>query len=132
MLSIWDEPYRVIDSSELPFVSFKNRYERREYPQALRDLRALVQQAQVNVLLKNNVGIPDRPDINKLANALVSNKIIDGRLLHWFLSFTSIANLASHGDFPSDSDMNNTAVRRRVFMGFKLGIHLLKELDTLV
>lgn len=127
-------PVKVLHSSEKEFKKFMDRLEKKEYPQALRDLRALVQQAQENVAKLKNLEYSkiSNPDVNKLAAFLIKNKQIDGRLNPWFLAFTSIANIASHGDFPTKQCMENPVLRTRVLLAFHLGIHLLEELDNVV
>ena len=56
------------------------------YPQALRDLRALVQQALEN--LEKFKGIEFEtlkdPDINKFAALMIEKKVLEGRLHSWF------------------------------------------------
>jgi hypothetical protein len=133
MLLHYFGPSTVLKGSEPQFQRLMERLERKEYPEALRDLRALVQQAQENVVKFKKLGYPDKEaDINKLAGFLIEKKTIDGRLRAWFQAFASVANPASHGDFPSKSDMEDSVLRTRVFLAFHLGVYLLDELDEIV
>jgi hypothetical protein len=50
-------------------------------------------------------------------------------LTEWFKAFTSFANLAAHGGFPSKADWENPHIRMRVLGTFVLGRRLLIELD---
>lgn len=132
LIRYWMRPYRVIGDSKNKFEEFVERYEKKKYPQALRDLRALVQDAQEYVLMEKGVETPEKPDIRKFTHILIKNNIIDGRLENWFAAFTSIANLATHGDFPNEEEIDDLIIVRRVHMTIKLGLHLLKELDSIL
>ena len=133
-LSRFWSPIKVLKGSEQGFQKFIERFDEEEYAQALRDLRALLQQAQENVAKFKNLNYSHitKPNVNKLASFLIENQIIDGRLLSWFEAFTAIANLASHKDFPTIEDMKNYILRTRVLLTFYLGIQLLKELDVIM
>jgi len=126
------EPANVLDGSEIAFEIFKKRLEGKEYPQALRDLRALVQQALENVINYYNLEEVSLININKLASLLIKNQLLEGRLLSWFNAFTSIANIASHKDYPNKKDMENNIIQDRILLTFYLGLHLIKELDDLM
>lgn len=128
------EPSQALTGSEEQFQKFRERLEKKEYAQALRDLRALVQQAQENVAKHKNLdySVVRDPNINKLASFLVKEKQLEGRLLPWFAAFTSFANLASHRDFPTEQDMRNEITRTRVLLTFYLGIKMLQELDAVL
>jgi len=133
-LHLFSKPLRILEESEVQFEKFMGRLAEEDYSQALRDLRALVQQAQENVAKFKNLDysvIPE-PNINKLASFLVGKKQLDGRLLPWFNAFTSIANIASHKDFPSKKDMQNETTRSRVLLTLYLGLQLLEELNAVV
>lgn len=71
-------------------------------------------------------------NISNLTRFLIKEKQLDGRLLSWFDAFTSIANLASHKDFPSKKDLKNDAMRSRLLLTFYLGMQLLNELEAIV
>ena len=111
------------------YEKFIERFENRDFPQALRDLRALIQDAQEYVLTNYQIPIPDNQNVSKFAHQLARENIIDGRLLNWFLAFTSIANLSSHGDFPNQQELKDPKIKDRVRITFRLGLHLLKELN---
>jgi len=125
-------PAKVLKGSEISFKNFKNRLEEKKYPQALRDLRALVQQALENVINYFNLDGASLNNINQLSSFLINKQLLDGRLLSWFNAFTSIANIASHKDYPTKNDMSNYVLQERIILTFYLGLHLLKELDRLV
>jgi hypothetical protein len=127
-------PSEIFMGSEKQFEDFMKRLERKEYAQALRDLRALVQQAEENAakLKKLDYSSISGPDVIKLASFLISKGQIDGRLHSWFFAFTSVANLASHRDFPTKQDMADPVLRARVLLTFHLGINLIEELDKIV
>jgi len=134
MLTHHSNRLKVLDGSQKEFEGFMQRLEKKQYSQALRDLRALVQQAQENVVRSVSLDashISD-PDVNKLASLLIEHKYIDGRLRSWFTAFTSIANLASHGDFPTKKNMTDPLLRTRVLLTFHIGIYLIDELNQIV
>jgi hypothetical protein len=79
-------PSKVLKGSEEELEKFKISLQRKAYPQALRDLRALVQQALEN--LEKFKGIEFEtlkdPDINKFAALMIEKKVLEGRLHSWF------------------------------------------------
>ena len=108
---------------------FLERLEKKEYPEALRNLRALVQQAQENLAKIKEIELPHSSErtIPKLAGILIREGIIEGRLHAWFSAFTSIANLASHGNYPTKEDMKQS--RSRILLTFYVGLQLIKEME---
>jgi len=105
-------------------------FEAEEYPDALRDLRAVVQDALEYVAEKRGVDITDvrEPDVTNLAGKLIKADVLDGRLNQWFQAFASIANLASHGIFPTRDELVNPQIRMRVLSTFVIGRQLILEL----
>lgn len=132
IIRYWMRPYGVLGGNERKLEEFIQRYESENYPQALRDLRALLQDTQEYVLREKSIEPSEKADVNSLAHDLIQNHIIDGRLLSWFHAFASYANLASHGDFPNEQDLKNYTTEQRVHMTVKLGLHLMKELDDIL
>ena len=130
----FSRPSKVLEGSEKQYEKFIEGYEEKEYAQAMRDLRALVQQAQENVAKFKNLDYSNisEPNINKLASFLIKRKQLEGRLQPWFGAFASVANIASHKDFPSMKDMQNDIIRKRVLLTFYLGVQLITELDAIV
>lgn len=121
-----------LEELEGQYKKFLERFENKEYPQALRDLRALIQQAQENLAKSKKIDISHirDPDVNKLAGLLIQNRVIDGRLQPWFHAFSSIANMAAHKSFPTEEDMKDDNARARILMTFLLGKQLMLELDA--
>lgn len=132
MIHDFYEPGDVLEGSETEYDKFIERLKEKEYAQALRDLRALVQQAQENVAKLKNIDYSSisNPNINNLAHLLIKKKKLNGRLKPWFEAFSSIANIASHRDFPTKQDMKNNVLRTRILLTFYLGLQLFKELDN--
>jgi hypothetical protein len=102
----------------------------RDYARALRDLRAVVQDTLELVAERESIDLSGvaNPSVNKIARKLIEEKILDGRLASWFDCFTSFANVASHGNFPSEEDWKNTKIRARALATFVIGRQLLVEL----
>ena len=111
------------------YSKFLERYYNREYSQALRDLRALLQMAMEIVCEKKKITVPEKPKISELCSLLVKNKILDGKTTVWYCAFSSVANLAAHGEFPTKDDLLNQNVKNRTKMVILLGTHLIGELD---
>lgn len=134
IITIYMEPNNVLKDTPNAFSNFVEQFERENYPQALRDLRALIQQAEEDVLREKRLVFTEErsPSVLSLAQFLIENDILEGRLLSWFQAFTSIANLASHREFPTIEDLRDSVVQKRILLTFKLGVHLLKELDEIL
>ena len=130
-LSYYGGPSKVLEGSENEFKKFKEQLQNKQYPQALRDLRALVQQAEENLAKKLEIDYSSiqEPDVNKLAGLLIEKKALDGRLRSWFNAFTAVANIASHRSYPTAEDLKNEVCRIRIMLTFQLGLQLLEELD---
>ena len=116
------------------YSKFEQRYENEQYPQALRDLRALVQESMEIVCEKKNIDIAEikKRDIGNLSGILVKHKIIDGKLIEWFRAFSSVANLAAHKEFPSEKDLSNYHLKERILMTLLLGTHLISEIERTI
>ena len=101
-----------------------------DYAGALRDLRAVVQDSLVVVAKARSIDLTrlEKPNINNIAKKLCDEKVLDNRLRAWFEAFTSFANIASHGNFPSDEDWKNINTRARVLSTFAIGRQLLLEM----
>lgn len=130
----FSHPSMVLEGSEEQYERLLQRLDAEEYPQVLRDLRALVQQAEENVAKKKNIDISEiaAPDVNKLAALLIKEKLLDGRLYPWFQAFATIANIASHRDFPTQEELEDWTLRRRIFLTIYLGRQLLEELEDII
>lgn len=130
----FSSPMTVLEGSEAEYEKFLRRLKAKEYPQALRDLRALVQQAEENAAKKKNID-PSKiaaPNVNKLAMLLINEKQLEGRLYPWFQAFTAIANIASHRNFPTKEELKDHTLRKRILLTIYLGRQLLEELEAVV
>ena len=74
--------------------------------------------------------IPRDSTIHKLAETLVKKGCLDNKLISWFDAVTSVANMASHKDYPTEKDMEDCRTRKRVILTLYLGLQLLEELDN--
>ena len=113
---------------------FEERHDSEQYPQALRDLRALVQESMEIVCEKKNIDITKikKRDIGSLSDALIKHNVIDGKLNEWFRAFSSVANLASHKEYPSEKDLRNYYVKEKVRITILLGAHLIYEMEKTI
>jgi len=112
------------------FCKSENSFWDRDYPGALRDLRAVVQDALVYVAKAWSVGLEEvsKPNIYQIAQKLIKTRVLDTRLAPWFEAFSSFANIASHGNFPSENDWKDPNTRARVLATFVIGRQLLLEM----
>ena len=99
----------------------------------MRDFRALIQDAfEISCNNKNiQIDHKEKTDITSLTGKLIKEKLLDGRLQEWSDAFTSVANESSHRDFPTDKDLQNYILKRKILLTFQLGAHLLRELEKL-
>jgi hypothetical protein len=128
-----NEPPVIIENGlSIPFENIKRRFQNREYPEALRNLRALVQQAEEDLAKAKGLDYSEikEPTINKLASFLCEKKVIDGQLIPWFNAFTSLANPAAHKIFPTKEYMSISVNKKRIILTFRIGCHLLDELSV--
>jgi hypothetical protein len=126
----YDESLEVLSGSGVDLENVLDGFQRRNYSQALRDLRALVQSAEENLIARRGISRPPKPNVNNLAEVLIKANVIDKGLDLWFLAFSSIANNASHNTgFPTEQYMKDPVLQKRVFLTFYLGVHLLEELN---
>ncbi len=125
---------RVLASLEQRFDKLIEKFEHENYSETLRDLRALVQQAQENVLkaIAPEYEIPQKSSIYTLATTLVKKKLIDARELPLYSAFHSVASIASHRDFPSVEEMKKSNLKRRTIITIYSGLLLLEELDDVL
>jgi hypothetical protein len=125
---------RVLAGSEQKFDKLIEKFEQENYPETLRDLRALVQQAQENVLKAKMPEFqpPRKSNIYSLAEILVKKEMLDERQLPLFAAFHSIASMASHRDFPSVEEMKKPTLMRRIIITVYSGLQLIEELDDIL
>jgi len=116
------------------YMKAEESYWAEDYSGALRDLRAAVQDALENAVQRHNLDVSDIQNVNitKLAAKLVNERKLQGELTSWFGAFTSFANLASHGSYPTQEDLRNPQTRMRVLGTFVLGRQLLREIEYCV
>jgi hypothetical protein len=126
------DPSNVLEECDAEYEKFQQRLNAKEYPQALRELRALVQQAEENVARMKSVDLSKigELNVNSLAAALIKAKVIDGKLSPWFQAFSSVSNIAAHRNFPTRTELENWTLRRRVLLTLYLGRQLLEELEN--
>ena len=113
---------------------FEQSHDSEQYPQALRDLRALVQESMEIVCEKKNIDITKikKLDIGSLSSVLIKHNVLDGKLNEWFRAFSSVANLASHKGYPSEKDFRNYYVKEKVRITILLGAHLIYEMEKTI
>jgi hypothetical protein len=117
---------------KLEFRKCKEKFFKKEYSSAMRDLRALIQASQTKICDKFNIDPGEKPDITNLAGKLKSNGAIRYEVHNQLLAFASIGNYSSHGVFPTSYDLENRIVNNKFFITFYLGCYLLKELENAI
>ncbi|MGI0073483.1 MAG: hypothetical protein ACREA3_06705 [Nitrosotalea sp.] len=116
------------------YSKFRERYDAEDYSGALRDLRALVQEAMEITCEKKKVDLGNMQSrkIGNISAKMKESQIIDESLYNWFLAFSAEANKASHRGFPTKKDMENYTLRHRIMATFLLGTHLVEELEDVL
>ncbi len=130
---------------ESAYNSFKDKYYARRYPEALGDLRAIIQDALELLCQETNTSIIKKePDISDLKGYLKKSNIIDDKLLNMISTFTSYANRqGSHtrrdltvDNYPTDNrlksayDIENK--KRQIVITFILGSQILLEVQQIL
>lgn len=129
------KPYEKIFGKEYvkAFLQFADSYKNKEYSNALRDLRALVQHGLEIVIKKKceNINLKQNElNIWTLSDILIKEKILKEELKHWFSAFSSVANNSSHRLFPDKNDLETPNVEDRVILAISVGMYLIHELDV--
>ncbi|HJT10255.1 MAG TPA: hypothetical protein VJ771_05670 [Candidatus Nitrosotalea sp.] len=116
------------------YSKFKERYDAKDYSGALRDLRALVQEAMEITCRKKNADLGNlkNRNIGNISGKMKDSQLIDESLYGWFFAFSAGANNASHRGYPTKQDMENHTLRQRVMVTFLLGTHLVDELESIL
>ncbi len=112
------------------YSKFLESYDNEEYPRALRDLRTLLQTAMEIVCEKNEITIPDKPNIGTLCSSLVESKVLDGKITVWCCAFLSVANLSAHREFSTEDDLLDQNMKDRIKITILLGTQLINELGN--
>src|SRR5206468_8429973 len=73
----------------------------------------------------------DEPRIHEYVGHLIKHGKLDKTLGQLSLAFTGIANLSSHGTYPTDDDLNNYMIKLRTMITFHIGTYLIKEMSEI-
>lgn len=116
------------------YIKFQERIRMEDYAGALRDLRAVVQDAMEITCDKNNVDLKGIKNlkIGNISGKMKEAKLIDEAIYNWFMAFSSVASKASHGEYPTKKDLENYTLRRRIMATFLFGTHLIEELEKIL
>lgn len=116
------------------FTKFRERLMENHISGALRDLRALVQQALEITCQKNKIAFTEDPKIHVLVSRLIEpNPLLDEKLRHWFNAFTDVANRPAHtDDYPTEEDLTVDVIKQRVLVTINLGSQLIHELENVL
>ena len=115
------------------YSKFVQHYENNDYPQALRDLRALVQEMMETICQENNVEIKAKaPSIDNLSEAMISKSIIGNEIRALFKAFAPYPNKASHKLFPLKEDIGGLyttdLINTTILLGVQLIIHMVEKI----
>ena len=114
------------------YSKFVQHYENNDYPQALRDLRALVQDVMETTCQGNNVEIPKTPGINNLSEAMKNKNVISNEIRALFKAFAPYPNKASHKLFPLEEDIDGLyttdLIKTTILLGEQLIIHMVENI----
>lgn len=125
---------KILENSSNQFNIFVKSFDNKEYAQALRDLRALIQQAEENIVKEKmpSYEVDANTNVTKLAKVLVEKNLLQGKTIPWVEAFCSIANQSSHKDFPSAKDMEDSIIHKRTMLTFETGLEILEELNAIL
>ena len=98
-----------------------------QYPEALRNQRALLQDALQDLMRTRSLVFEDGSRIAQLAGILIEHHVIEPRLKSWFDAYPAFANPSAHGIHPTKKELEDEVVRNRVRVTLSLGKHLLYE-----
>jgi hypothetical protein len=98
-----------------------------QYPEALRDQRALLQDALQELLKRRKLDFSDGSKISHLAGILIEHRILEPRLKSWFDAYPAFANSSAHRIYPTKEELEDEVVRSRVRVTISIGKHLLYE-----
>ena len=98
-----------------------------QYPEALRNQRALLQDALQDLMRSRNLHFEDGSRIAQLAGILIEHHAIEPRLKSWFDAYPTFANPSAHGIHPTKKELEDEVIRNRVRVTLSLGKHLLYE-----
>lgn len=122
-------------SFDSEWAKFRKKFYDRKIRDALGDIRPLVQDALK--LTCNKKGIDLSGDVklnpNTLIDLLIKERSLDGRFKAWASAFTGFSNIGSHSKIePTDEELDDPVIRKRVVMTILLGVHLIEELETIM
>ena len=103
-----------------------------EYSQALRDLRALLQTAMEKVSKKNDVPLPNKPNISKICARLVDHDVLDGEETTRYGLFSLVANVSAHRISPTEDDLLYQDTEDRAKTAILLGTQLVNDMDSMM
>ncbi len=131
-----------LDKHSSPFgTSFDESYEKileyldeKEIPEALRNLRILIQESLETLCTQSSISLGDDKDrtIAKLAEKLIKNNVMDEELRIWFMAFSSIANKSAHRAYPGKTEEQDLDLMRRINLTLAVGMNLVSELEKYV
>lgn len=98
-----------------------------QYPEALRDQRALLQDTLQELLKRRKLDFVDGSKISQLAGILIEHHALEPRLKSWFEAYPAFANPSAHKIYPTKEELEDEAVRSRARITISIGKHLLYE-----
>jgi hypothetical protein len=123
------------DVFEREWCVFKKKFYDRNYRGALGDIRPLVQDALKYACIDKEVefGKEDERKPGLFMGKLIGKKLMDGKFQNWVDSFTAFSNIGNHSKIePTDEDLADLVVRKRVVLTIMNGIHLIAEVEKML
>lgn len=101
----------------------------KDYPHAIRDLRALIEDYSRELLKKNGVSFEEKDELHELKSKMIQNKLVEGRLNSWFEAFAAFGNKSAHENYPTKEQVHESQIlRNRTELTILIGKVLLSEI----
>ena len=109
-------------------------YKNKDWRSALHEIRPLIQHALKITCEKKGIDIVDvtKPNISNLTGKLIGADLMDKSSQKWSEAFAHDPNESVHSVFPTEMDLLNPNVRRRVFLSFQVGLSILSTLQQII
>jgi hypothetical protein len=102
---------------------------KKDYPHAIRDLRALIEDESRALLRSHAIPYEEKDDLSDLKTKMIDSKLLEGRLRSWFEAFSSFGNNSAHGNYPATKSVRESSVvRNRTDLTILIGKELLSEI----
>jgi hypothetical protein len=111
---------------------FVRKFYQRNLRDAYGDIRRIVQDAMMITCVKKGIDFPEESNRNPntLVGVLIQNHVLEGKFQEWTKAFTAFSNNGGHSIIePTERDLEDLILRKRIVLVIMLGIQLMEELQ---